>query len=76
MGLDKLLNRGPSAAELKSRQEEAARKERDRIQMEEAQQAASQRQEEQKAYTRAQASMQQPSVKDDETMRRKFLKGI
>lgn len=76
MGLDKLLNRGPSAAQLKSQQEEAARKERDRIQMQEAQQAANQRQEEQQAYTRAQASMQQPDVKDDETMRRKFLKGI
>lgn len=72
-------SRGPSASEVAAKQEAAAKKEREKIAQEEAIATASKQKELQDAYAQTQSDRQSfvSNVKEDEeSSRRKFLKGV
>lgn len=71
--------KGPSAGEIARQQELAAQKEREKIALEQAQQESLTQQKLQQSYADKQSLRQSAAsgiLQDDETKRRKFLKGV
>jgi hypothetical protein len=72
--------KGPSTEEIVKQQEAAAMKERERIAQEQAINEATDLQQQQKSFATAQSKRQAfamgSQLEDDETNRRKFLKGV
>lgn len=72
-------SKGPSASEIAAQQRQAAERERVKLATETAQKEALEQKEMQQSYAREQSrrqSMVGAAVEDDDTQRRKFLRGV